>query len=81
VIVRYYIEDEAAGNRQWFLVDGTIDWPKDFLLSLAHQAFKVIGGIRYKGKKMRDFELNLCDYHEHETDEERTKCEESRDEK
>jgi hypothetical protein len=50
------------------------NWPIAYLLSFAHQATKVIGDIRFRGKHIFDFDLDLCDYHEHKTPEDRKKC-------
>jgi hypothetical protein len=50
------------------------NWPIAYLLSFAHQATKVVGDIRFRGKHIFDFDLDLCDYHEHKTPEDQKKC-------
>jgi hypothetical protein len=50
------------------------NWPTAYLLSFAHRATKVIRDINFGGKYMSDFNLDLCDYHEHQTSRDRMEC-------
>jgi hypothetical protein len=54
------------------------NWPFEYLLAFARRTTKVVGDVRWNGKDWSDFELDLCDYHNHKTNEERKVCRKER---
>jgi len=73
----YYDCCEKDGTTPYEM-DGTEKYPAEFLLGIARRATQVIGGIRWQEKNIRDFELDICDYHEHKDNEEKEACKKDR---
>jgi hypothetical protein len=73
----YYSDDPRSLNE----VDKLFDWPIAYLRAFARRAKSIIWSMRCGDKDIDDFELVLCDYHEHKTDEEREACEEEQERK
>jgi hypothetical protein len=65
-----YSRDEKA---EWPM-NGEPDYPSEYLLAFARRATEIYGGIRWGEKNLNDFDLDLCNYHDHKTDEEKETC-------
>jgi len=72
--VEYDPEDED--NKQ-----ASDAWPHEYLLHTTYRFMEILGKVRYFGKDWEDFDLKLCDYHEHESDEEKAACKAEQDQK
>jgi hypothetical protein len=55
-------------------VDGPEEWPVEFLLGVARRATQILSGMTYNNKVLSDLKLDVCDYHDHKTDEEKKGC-------
>jgi hypothetical protein len=80
-LCRYMVDvnlhyDRYDEGKSPYEVEDIGGWPEAYLLGLARRASHIIANVRWEHKDMFDFSPKLCDYHRHETDEERKRCKE-----
>lgn len=56
-------------------------WPESFLLQTVYRSRMIMYRLRRDGDELEYFSLNICNYHEHKSNEEKAACEAERDRK
>lgn len=74
--IKVEYDPEDADNKQ-----ASNAWPHEYLLQTTYRSMEILGDVRYHEKKLKDFDLKLCDYHEHESEEEKAACKAAQDRK
>jgi hypothetical protein len=62
----------------YYECDGPENWPQEFLLAIARRFTHVLGGLRWDNKELADFDIDICNYHDHKSEDERRMCLEER---